>query len=209
MATETRIDIRTYNDAMVKIRAMFDAHFAGQIPYATSLALNDVAHSARRALVADLDQSFTVRSKWTERGIRVENASKRKLEARVGSLRSYMETQAKGGPRPHKTDGTFVPVEARPTPESKTTIGKWPKSMVRKGAFFAPLPAGDAGEDTHMGIWRRKGKDRLPISLLYIVMYEGDAEIPKRWHLEETVEDVVGRLFGGAERRALHKALER
>ena len=67
------------------------------VPYALKNALNTAAFETRTIWQADIRKSFVNRNAFTERSIRVEQASTTNLVATVGSVADYMGTQEQGG----------------------------------------------------------------------------------------------------------------
>jgi len=176
-----------------------------QIPFATALALTWTARDARTQLKADLPATFTIRSGWVAKGIRFEKARKTDdpIAAEVGHLDDYMKLQAEGGTRQTSTQSVAVPVGIRKTPQTRTTPAKWPRRLLRKRKhFIAPLSA----SISTLGLFRRRGGRRNPrLDLLYVMAER--AVVPKRWPLEETVEQVVADVWPENARKALEKAL--
>jgi hypothetical protein len=75
------------------------AKFTRAVPYAVKGTLNDTAFAAREEWVRQLQSTFTLRNKWTERGLRVDKASGRTvagMQSVVGSLREYMREREDG-----------------------------------------------------------------------------------------------------------------
>lgn len=88
----------TINTTLADLPRVFQ-HYADQIPYATSVALNDTAFGLMREEKKQLDRHLELRNTWTQRGMRVEKASKHKLQASVGNVRWWIETLVDGGRR--------------------------------------------------------------------------------------------------------------
>lgn len=75
------------------------AKFTKAVPYAIKGALNDTAFAAREEWARQLQSTFVLRNKWTEKGLRVDKASGRNIatmQAVVGSLRDYMKDREEG-----------------------------------------------------------------------------------------------------------------
>lgn len=75
------------------------AKFTRAVPYAAKGALNDMAFAVREEWVRQLQGTFTLRNKWTEKGLRVDKAQGRDLgtmQSVVGSLRDYMKDREEG-----------------------------------------------------------------------------------------------------------------
>jgi len=175
-----------------------------QIPFAMALALTRTARDARERLVAELDSTFTIRSKWVPKGMRFEKATKTNLRAEVGSTRAFMALQARGGTKSSGSRRVPVPMRAlRKSPKTKITRGKWPEKLLAKPKHFVkPLSAGGA-----YGLFRVRGGKRNPrLELLHVLAKS--AKIPARWPFEKTVEEAVGERWQPNARAALRKAME-
>ena len=193
------MEIELTFDAM-PLRRMLSKLVRDQVPFAIALALNDVAFEARREVVRKLPEHFTVRSTHPGKGMRVQKARKRTPVAVVGSVRPYMRSQALGSTERPQSSGTIaVPVGARPSPEAKTTRGKWPGAMLRKrGYYVAPTRSGVPG------VWRRRGK-RKPPELMW--MFVKEVKIEPRWPLGEDVSVAVRKAWPKAAEAALRRAI--
>lgn len=67
------------------------------LPYAQKNAVNEAAFEGRKLWQEELQSSFTLRNKFTERSIRVDKArSLHNPEAKLGSVASYMDEQEEG-----------------------------------------------------------------------------------------------------------------
>src|SRR3990167_1274458 len=201
--------------AMLDLRVVFDIRsavvgleeYAKQVPYATALAINEVAFLARKDLADLLPETFAVRNAWTAKGMRVDTATKRTLTAEVGSTRPYMGPHALGGERAGTKKGAVPKVGpglARPTEQAITRPSRYPKKLIGKGGkrgyFIATMPGGVKG------VFRRKGKDRLPIEAAYLFLRRR-AKIRKNWPLLTRVGRAVAIGWQPAMIRALQKAL--
>ena len=207
---------------MLDIQVSFDIRsavvgleeYAKQVPYATALAINEVAFLARKDLADLLPETFTVRNAWTARGMRVDTATKRTLTAEVGSTRPYMGPHALGGDRAGDKKGAVPKVGpglARPTEAAITRPSRYPKKLFgkggRRGYFNDPnVQAVATMPNGTKGIFRRKGKARLPIEAVYLFLRRR-AKIRKNWPLLNQVEHAVAIGWQPAMIRALQKAL--
>lgn len=191
------------------------SHLPEQVGYALSRALNETAWQARQRLVADLPETFTIRNKWTERGINVKKSTKANLVAAVGSTRDYMVAQAEGEVRQERLAVPLVG-DGRPrvTIKDTTPPRKWPKSLARRRNVFigvAGLGWGKGG-GTH-GVWQRTGKPpvrsreaKTGLRLLY--RFPQEVKVKPRWPLKETVEQVVSEVWPEAVTKAVANAIE-
>lgn len=67
------------------------------VPYALKNTLNRAAFETRTIWQGEIKKTFVLRNTFTERSIRVEQASVNKLTSTVGSIAGYMATQEQGG----------------------------------------------------------------------------------------------------------------
>lgn len=182
---------------------------ARQVPYALATALTATARDAQATLREELPQRFTIRSNWTQKGIRVEKANKKTLTAKVGSLEDYMARQARGGNKRAKGKDVAIPAvgsgKPRQTIDAKTSKSKWPGAFLKKKNVV--VLDGPKGRRKAKGIWRMKGKGaNQRLELLYWLRKR--VKVPKRWPLEETVERVTRERFAPNLHASLEKAIE-
>ena len=187
-----------------RFRRAANAKIDRQIPFAFSLALNETIEDVQGELIDDLPSTFTIRSKWTAKGIRIKGATKKRLIAVVGSRDSYMALQATGGT--YSRYGDFrkhaVPVRARRNKASKTPRSRWPSALIAKGAFIADFGSGSA-------VWmatKHKNPKRRKLRLMYRLV--DSITVPQRWDLEGTLRKVVRREWRGNVARGLRQALQ-
>lgn len=73
---------------------------ARALPFATRQTLNDTAFATQRIVKADLKRDLTLRNKFTEQSVRVDQERKqlniRKQQSTIGSTADYMEDQEFG-----------------------------------------------------------------------------------------------------------------
>src|SRR4051812_14546772 len=67
------------------------------LPHAMRNALNTAAFETRSIWQREIKGAFTNRNAFTERSVRVEQATPTKLVSKVGSVADYMGTQEEGG----------------------------------------------------------------------------------------------------------------
>ena len=72
---------------------------ANAVRFASVDAINHTAFQCRKAAQKSLRDKFTLRNKWTERGILVEKATKQKEYAEVFSRDWYIAQREEGGNR--------------------------------------------------------------------------------------------------------------
>jgi len=137
-------------------------------------AINGVIGDIRKAEVKALPRYFTIRNRYTERGIRFDRAKKTDRDpsgsvfaaadhgGRVGvGVGSYLEGQIEGETK-HARKGRYVaiPIKARDTPTRKTTPARWPgRILSRKRAFTINFKNGDIGVFVRVGRRRNSRMD--------------------------------------------------
>lgn len=173
-----------------------DAFGKKQIPFATSMALNDAAFAVRKEIVErTFPASFTVRNRrFPSAMFRVGKASKRNLVATVSDVlgRDYMVNQAEGGIKLPR--GRNIAIPSRQI--KRTTTGKVPKSRQPRNVLGAKgyktkLSSGQPviAENVGRGAAKRQ-------RVLYIL--EQRARIPKRFPFYERGRAVAQNSFARA-----------
>lgn len=197
-------------EGLDEFRDLFGDLVDRQLPFALSVALNNMAWSVARFLVGDLDHYFTVRSTWTGKGIRgpgrkggFHRATKKEPWAEVGTLDEYMRRQAEGGIKRNKggrSKFVAVPRRARSPKTQKTSISRWPSTLAKKKLFFL--------QDTkkgRAGLWRKTGRKGTP-RLWWIFLRQ--VKIKPVWPFEETTEKIVRLRWQVEAKKALFYAIE-
>ncbi|QFU04579.1 hypothetical protein FIU82_06055 [Pseudoalteromonas sp. THAF3] len=197
-----------------------------QVPYATSLAINDVAYQSRLALQSHMARVLDAPIPFTLRGVRYDKASKRNLRALVylrDEVARYMEAQIEGGTRDEKglevglkasrlftrnnipRDTYFIPTKAYQTGRG----GNITKAKARKILEETKRPDGkffmfqDDRDERPLVFERMRGGKDLRLALVGV----GTPKYSKRVKFEETVAETVERTFRKALDKALDKAL--
>ena len=203
---------------------------AKQLPFATSVALNDAAFDARKAINQGTKGAFDVPVKFTQSAFLVQKAKKRDLTAIVyaqdkeGKDRArYLRFGIAGGSRPQKgleaffenavpNDGT-IPNGAyfMPTSLVKTNAaGNVTQATLRRiskgingnarGGFFIGTPRGG---NRPPGIYRRSRLQLQP----YFIATTDRPTYTGRFNIEQIGGKVVERRFNSHFAKALDKAL--
>jgi len=203
---------------------------AKQLPFATSVALNETAFKARTALNGSTRQYFDQPVKFTQSAFLVQKSKKRDLVAYVyannqsGRNRArYLRYGIHGGPRVAKgferffagadKDGTLRPGTALiPTSLVKLTaagnvslatlrsINKGLSTTNKRGGFFVGTPKGG---NRPPGIYRRSREQLFP----YFIAASSAPRYTGRFPLQEVGGKVVQRQFNQQLMAALEKAL--
>lgn len=163
---------------------------AKQVPFATARALTWTAVDAREELRSDLPNQFELRNKWTEKGINIRSATKRKLQAEVGTRDWYMPHHETGYTRkPKSARHIAVPTKAiKRTKTGKISKAKKPAQLLKKQTKIKPF-VGRSERGGNLFIAKRQGKDSYPIDIYYFLTYE--AEMKASWNFEDSTEKVV------------------
>jgi len=194
-----------------------------QGPFVIARALTWTVQDTQDELVGDLPSTFTIRSGWVQKGIRIRPATKRRLGAIIGSIDDFMRRQAVGDikePDASVGDHLGVPVKARKTPQTKITPGLWPSRLIAKRRTFSRPAKSGSGRVLFQVLGRRKKrkgtktrrraksrtrarKERL--RLLYILAPK--VHVPKRWPLEATLRKVARKRWAPNMRKSWKMAL--
>jgi len=101
------------------------------VPFAIKNALNTAAFETRTIWQREIKSAFITRNNYTERSVRVEQASPTKLVAKVGSVADYMDEQEEGatirGSGKHK---------AIPTSAAAGQAGGGKRTKLVRGRFY-------------------------------------------------------------------------
>lgn len=203
---------------------------AKQLPFATSVAINNVAFDARKSLNAGTKGAFNVPVKFTQSAFLVQKSKKRELTAYVfaqdkaGKDRArYLRFGVKGGSRPQKgmdvffergvpNDGTipagayFMPTSLVKTNASgnvtQATLKRISKGLSgdARGGFFIGTPKGG---NRPPGIYRRSREQLFP----YFIATTDRPDYTGRFNIETIGGKVIQRNFGKHFNAALSKAL--
>lgn len=145
-----------------------------QIPYATALALTRTAQAAQKDIQEAMPETFAVTRKWWLKqqptGIKIKRATKAELQADVFTRAYFAFLQEEGGIKiPFKSRGILVPTALTPKygrragGASKVMAGK---KVLRQGGKANGDPIITTQSGTR-GVFRRKGKKRTPVEMLY------------------------------------------
>jgi len=201
-----------------------------QLPFATSVALNNVAFDARKAINAGTKGAFHVPVKFTQNAFLVQKSKKKSLAAfvyaqdKAGKDRArYLRFGIAGGSRPQKgldvyfekavpNDGTipagayFMPTSLVKTNASgnvtQATLRRISKGISgdARGGFFIGTPRGGSRPP---GIYRRSRNQLQP----YFIATTDRPDYTGRFNIEAIGAKVIERRFGFHFNAALSKAL--
>lgn len=185
-----------------------------QVPFATARALTWTVKEAQNKLIKAMPSTFNVTKKWwlakQPTGIRIKPASKVNLIATVYTNAYFLPLQEDGGIKiPLKGRGILIPTERTPKygrkagGSRKVMAGK---KIVRRGGTSggSPIATMQSGK---RGVFRRRGKKRLPIDLLY--SYVATARIKPRMRFKSRAYRVARRSFDTNFGKSLSMAVQR
>ena len=206
-----------------------------QIPFATSVALNDVAFDARSYTQKSLPRRFDRPTKGMKSSVQVEKSNKKKLVATVGFAglgfkRSPWEESSAEIMKRHIKGGTRMPKGARLRIPSDTKGGgiklnvhgnlhnrkaKIAKMIGKSDQFFEGIPKGDFSAKDR-GIWERtpansarkpNKKYKASGKIVQRIAYEPFTNYSKSYPFEKIVQLAVNKNYKKRFDRALTKAL--
>lgn len=179
------------------------------LPFAMARTLTNLASEGQKEVRRELPNHFNIRNTWTAKGVRMEPATPKKLEARVFTLDWYMQDQQEGDTRRAQGRHLAIPslevrkggvlsgrIEPRmkikallkkeATAKNRKRPAKRSKRLRAPVSFIAKMGNGK------QGIFIRKFKDkRLPIVLLYSL--KDSVKINPRWKFDKTLGQVTDK----------------
>lgn len=154
-----------------------------QLPFATSLAVNDTAFDIRHSTVKLFNSSFQIRNKrFASTAFRVQRGNKRNLTARVYDRlgRDWLKRQAKGGTKKARGRSLLVPIEAK-----KTGRGTRPPRSY-KNSFIGTVRG-------KKGVFQRYGRKGSKLRLLFLL--KPSVKVPQRFDFYPNAKRVARRNF--------------
>jgi hypothetical protein len=209
------------DDAGIDKAKLFIATIQNQLPYATSVALNNVAFNVRKDLGQQTTKSFVNPTKYTQSAFRYTKSTKATLEAQVFAdpSRRFFPTQIQGGDRRAKryegflrglgnggipSGGRLVPTSlvlnaaGNPKKNIFATIAN-KLSTTDQGGVFVGTPKGGGRLP---GVYRRsRGK------LFAYFVHVDSTQYQARFPMERVGMDTARRLFPSELNKALERAL--
>lgn len=170
-----------------------------QVPFATSRAINDVAVDGQNSIVKHITGTFkNVKRWWLKQqptGVKVKFSNKKNLHARIFTDVYFGDRQQKGGVKtPKKAKNLAIPLPAVPK-KYRTSSGAKRMMQADKKVFSV--------RDGH--IYKRKGKKRYPIQLLWIRAPQSKTLPALKFDV--IIEKVVKRRFAQHFKKRLDAAL--
>lgn len=178
--------------------------FRRQIPFATSIAINNTIYDVRRDVIEDTwPRAFRVRNKTLPRRLFkvVKKATKGDLRALLSQDldRGWVERQAKGGVKTGSKGGR-VAIPTNPEP-MRTSTGRI-KSSLKPGALRNTPGTYVIKKGARTFIMQR---NKRGTKLLYSVV--ASAKISKRFSFDEDTVATTIRVFPGYWRLAMNAAI--
>jgi hypothetical protein len=184
-----------------------------QVPFATARALTWTAKAAQGDLQAHMPVVFNVTRKWwlakQPTGIKIKPATKATPIALVYTGAYFAGLQEEGGVKhPFKGRGLLVPTDKVPKygrragGAKKVLAGK---KILRRGGVAGGDPIVRMPNGC-LGVFRRRGKKRLPIDRLY--SFKGEAHIPARMNFRAYAAKMVQREFAKIFEKSLSMAIK-
>ena len=206
-----------------------------QIPFATTVALNDVAFDARTEIQKSLPKRFDRPTKAMVKSVQVDKAKKSTLTATVGfaglgfkrspwqeSSAEIMKRHIKGGTRRAKDKHLRIPSDTKGGGIKLNKYGniggkkaKIAKMIGNNDQFFEGIPKGDYNS-TDRGIWERtpanskrkhNTKHKASGKIVQRIAYEPFTNYSKRYPFEKIVQLAVNKNYKKRFDSALKKAL--
>ena len=184
---------------------------AKQVPFATSVAINETAKDFQKVQVAHIESAFTIRRQtFARRAVKIKPFStKQRLTATVsidppGGKADILAKFETGGTKRPRGQHIAVPVGVRTSPTRVIPKARRPRQLLQKPNVFAlrqrrgKLPP---------GIYRRMGARRAGKRVKLLYAFKTSVPIDARLDFLETGQRVVRQRFGRNFQRAYAKAL--
>lgn len=196
---DIRPDLRGIHRAMIALKAE-------QVPFATALALNDLAAGVRGAETDAVKSTFESPTPFTERAFRIEPATKRDPVAIVAIKdiqAAYLRPYVEGGKRWLGTKkGMLKPVNVGVNRYGNLTRGKLASLKAKSSVTIGAIKTRKG--ETINGVWQRGKKRELSL----LIRFEDTTEAPKRLPFEAVARSYVREHAAAAFDRALRRANE-
>ncbi len=189
-----------------------------QVPFATSLALNNTGKAVQSAQQETIRRNFKIRRTWVLQGVKIARFSTKArlvVTIMIDRARDFLDKFEEGGIKRPRGKHLAIPNEVRRTksdivgkaqrPRSFGFVffGRGTKATIYKGnrrTFLMAKPDGSGGIFQRVG---RRGGSRL--KKLY--SFTRDARIAPMLHFHDVARRVVSRVFPEEFRKAFAQAL--
>lgn len=171
-----------------------------QVPFATSLALNEMAKEVQEVETARLEKVLDRPTPFTKRAYAMRRSTKRRLEARVfvKTIQArYLEAQEEGGTRTPKRRALVVPAGIRKNKYGNIARGAVKRNLAKPAVFSGTPRGGGKGP----GVYQRKGK-----RLVKLVSYARRAKYTPRLGFKRNAARLSSQRFPAVWEKALRRA---
>lgn len=156
---------------------------AKQTPFATSVAINETANQAKRALEVQLPRYIDRPTPFTMRAFGVKRSTKRNQQAQIfvkAIQEEYLQFAIYGGTRKPKGRAIVVPKAARLNKYGNLARGGIKRLLQKQNVFSGEI-------NGVSGIWERGKSGRLKL----LVSYADQARYRRRFPIFKIVDGVV------------------
>lgn len=197
------------------LQRAFATFQAKQAPFASALALTDLAMGVKAEERAEMEETFDTPTPFTLNSMMVIPATKARQVAVVmpkDIAAAYLEPYVVGGPRSLGTKrGMLVPRGAGTNKYGNLTRGKLASLKAKPNVFVGAVTT--KGGKTVNGVWQRQPARRTtkgfspvgPLKLL--IQFDDTTEAPKKLDFYGRAERYLKRNASAAFDRAMRKAL--
>ena len=165
-----------------------------QVPFATSLALNEMAEAVRDHETARLEKVLDRPTPFTRKPYAMRRSTKRRLEAIQAR---YLEAQEEGGTRTPKRRALVVPAAIRKNKYGNIARGAVKRNLAKPAVFSGTPRGGGKGP----GVYQRKGK-----RLVKLVSYAKRARYSPRLGFKRSASRFTSQRFPVIWEKALRRA---
>lgn len=188
-----------------------------QVPYASAVALTRTAQDAQGDVRVGLRRHFTIRSSFTEGGIRIVPASKRdwpRMASIVGTRDEWLAQHEDGGTKKPAKGASNVAIPTRASVRRRNAGGRLPRTakpralLDRKDTFVDPHAPGGLGKALRQRVKGPRKKGRTGADTIALFLFRPQAHLEKRLGMRDTVEATVQRVYATRFREAFESAIK-
>jgi hypothetical protein len=211
------------------LAAVLGDTYGKQIPFATALALTDVAFKVQRTEKTEMAKSLQLRNKFSQSGVQVNKAEKSDwphtyAEVGIEERRSYLIDHITGGKRQGGSHGRAILEQDNLRSKSgRVPNAKRPAAMVARAmrakqqAELAKTFGGRTGKDKRLPFlfdsrkWgnevlaQRTGDERYPLRIIYA--FRKGVSIKREFEMDTIAQQEVGATYYQAFNKALRRAI--
>ena len=171
-----------------------------QLPFATARALTWTGRDATQAVESRINQAFDRPTRFTQRSVASQPATRAKLFSRVlikDTQAAYLGIQEEGGTRTPKRKALVVPFNAKLNQYGNLPRGGVRRLLARQDTFSGTVRG--IG-----GIWQRTRDGGVKL----LIAYEQKAKYRPRFEFARTVEEVARQKFPDNFERSFREAMQ-